>query len=56
MKFVEEHQTYREVLTVRINHLENFSHLAKPLAMLAAVAELNLEDMKKAYEDFERLF
>lgn len=56
MKFVEAHQVYWEVLTVRINHLEKFPHLAKPLALLVLPATLNLQDMNKAYENFESQF
>lgn len=54
--FVEKYQLYREVLTVRINHIKNFPHLAKPLAILLMPATLNLEAMKKTYNKFEDQF
>jgi len=56
LNFVEKYQLYREVLTVRINHIKNFPNLAKPLAILEMPATHNFEVMKISYDEFEDQF
>jgi len=56
LHFVDEYQTYKEVLTVRTRQLEKLPNYAGPLLRLSAVAAINLEDMKSAFDQFEASF
>ncbi len=56
LHFIEEYQTYKEVLTVRTRQLEKLPNFAGPLLRLSAVAAINLDDMKSAFNEFEVSF
>lgn len=56
LHLIDEYQTYKEVLTVRTRQLEKLPNITGPFARLSAVAALNLEDMKSAFNQFEANF
>lgn len=55
LEFMKIHLAFREVLTVRVRHVENFPDLAKPLAFLNTATAMNLEKMHQKYDEFEGL-